>query len=412
MQLSKPLVEANIQLDTKKKINENILLLVLAAINFTHIMDFVIIAPLNPFLKEVFQINTRQFGFLMSAYTLSAGIFGFLAFFFIDQFDRRKALIFLYCGFALSNFLCALANSFEFFMATRIFAGAFGGVLGALVLSVVGDAVPPERRGRATGVIMSAFSAASIVGIPIGLYFAEIFSWHAPFILITVLSVIVLFFAYKYLPSMTGHLSKKAPLSPFDMLTSILSIENVRWAMAFMFVLMVAGFTVVPFLSDYMVKNMGIAKNNLRYVYLFGGLATAVSGPIIGRLADKFGKRKMFVIAAILSIMPMFLVTNLGHVEPWIAFAASTLFFIFFGGRFVPAMALLSSSVEPQNRGKFMSINSCVQSLSSSVSSFGAGLIILNTAKGELTNYNIVGYIAIIATIGAIIISYRVKQIS
>jgi len=118
------------------------------------------------------------------------------------------------------------------------------------------------------------------------------------------------------------------------------------------------------------------------------------------------------VIAASISIVPMLLVTNLQTVPHWVAYVASTLFFIFFGGRFVPAMALLTSSVEPHNRGKFMSINSCVQQLSSAFAAFGAGLIIINGTHGELLHFDIVGMIAVVATVACIFISYKVKQVS
>lgn len=395
-----------------KKLNEGLVLFILAAINFTHIMDFVIVAPLNPFLKEVFLIDTRQFGLLMSAYTLSAGVFGFLGFFFIDRFDRKKALLIFYAGFGLSNLLCALSESYYLFMAARVVAGAFGGIVASLVLSVVGDAIPQERRGKATGIVMSAFAAASIIGIPTGLYLSELFSWHAPFVLLTVLSAIVLTAVALFFPPMRGHLEKRSALPPLELLMSILSIRNVQWSLLFMVLLMLGGFTVVPFLSDYMVNNIGLPKQDLRYIYLFGGLGSVVTGPVVGKLSDKYGKQRVFIIAAIVSIIPMALITNLGQVAHWLVFSVSTLFFIFFGGRFVPAMAMITSSVEARNRGKFMSISSCVQQLSSALASFIGGIVIVNSVQGKLLHFDTVGYIAIAATLLCIIVSFKVKPVS
>src|SRR6185437_4289003 len=157
---------------TKPAVNENIVIVLLAAINFTHIMDFVIMAPLNPILKKEFGITTGEFSFLVAAYTLSAGVSGIISSFFIDRFDRKAAIITLYFGFVVSNLCCALAPDYAIFLISRVIAGFFGGILASLIFSVIGDVVPPQRRGKATGIVMSAFSAASVIGIPIGLHLA------------------------------------------------------------------------------------------------------------------------------------------------------------------------------------------------------------------------------------------------
>lgn len=147
--------------------SEKLLLFILAAIQFTNIVDFMIMMPLGPQLMRLFDISPRQFSLLVSAYTFSAGIFGFLAAFQIDKFDRKTALLFVYSGFLLGTFACALAPGYEWLIAARVFTGAFGGVLGALVLSVVGDTIPMERRATAMGLVTAAFSVASVFGVPL-----------------------------------------------------------------------------------------------------------------------------------------------------------------------------------------------------------------------------------------------------
>lgn len=395
-----------------KPINENLLLFILAAINFTHIMDFVIVAPLNPFLKEAFHITTREFGFLVASYTLSAGVSGFLAFFWVDKFDRRSVLLSLYLGFMLGNVLCALAPTFHLLVLARIVAGAFGGVMGAVLMSVVGDVVPPERRGKAMGIVMSAFSAASVIGIPLGLILTEKYSWHAPFILLSGLSLLVFVFMYFKLPSIKIHLKNAIVENPWDMLMSILKDVNVRWSLLFTVMIMLAGFTVVPYISDYMVFNVGLPKEDLRYIYLFGGIATVASGPLVGRLADMYGKQRVYCIVALLSIAPILLMTHLPVLSKPLIFVASTSFFIFFGGRFVPAIAIMTSSVEPRNRGKFMSINSSTQQLSNALATSIAGFVIYNSADGRLVGFGTVGVLASVFTVFSIFIAYRVKQVS
>jgi multidrug resistance protein len=408
------------------KINEGLLLFILAAINFTHIMDFVIMAPLGPILKEEFHIETKESSFLIAVYALSACLSSFIGTFFIDRFDRKKALMFLYLGFIISNLSCALSNSYHFLAISRIIAGGFGGIIGALVLAMVADAFPYERRGKATGIVMSAFSFASIIGIPIGLYLAANVTWQAPFVMLTVLSSAILLAAFFALPSMKGHM-RSFPLEnnpdksflqnklkkAYDLLASILGNPNLRWSLFFMVMVMLAGLTIVPFLSDYTVFNIGLdKKTELPLIYLFGGLATVITNPVIGKLSDKYGKQKMFMISAFLSLAPILVITNMGHHSVWVVLPVSVLFFIFFGGRFVPAMSMVTSSVDPKQRGSFMSINSSLMQLASFTATYGAGLVIQNSPSGELINFNYVGIFACAATLACVAISYRVKKVS
>ncbi len=392
--------------------NENLLLFLLAAINFTHIMDFVVMAPLSPILRNELSISSREFGFLLSSYTLSAAVSGIVGSFFIDKFDRKNALLVLYIGFIISNFACAVSINYETFMAARILAGAFGGIMGSVIFSIIGDTIPQERRGKATGIVMSAFSAASVIGIPTGLYLANHFNWHAPFYLLTILSILVLIPAWRLLPSIVSHLDNPDKNSTVKKIGTLLQTPNVRWSLLFMVLLMTAGLTIVPFLSDYLVQNVGLANEDLGLVYIFGGLATVVSGPLVGKLADKFGKQRVFVIAGIISIAPIYILTTLGPSSYPFILSMSTIFFIFFGARFVPAMSMMTSSVELRQRGSFMSISSSVQQMGSSMAVALAGLIITNNADGSLNSYNICGIVAIIATVFCILVSYKVKQVS
>lgn len=392
---------------------EKWIVFLLAIINFTHIVDFVMMAPLNPFLKEALSINSSEFGILVSSYTFSAAVAGFIAFFKFDAYDRRSALLFLYAGFILGNLLCAVAPGYKFFLLSRVLAGAFGGVLGVLVFSVIGDIIPPARRGKTTGIVMAAFSAASVLGIPIGLILAKSFDFHAPFIFLTVLSLIVYVFIWIKFPSLTvhrTHASKEGDRK--QLLRSFATNANVRYALLLTFCLMVAGFTVVPFISDYLVFNVGLDKENLLYTYFFGGLATAVSGPLVGKLADVYGKQKVFVIAALISVVPIYMMTVLPPLSLWFVIPCSTVFFICFGSRFVPAMTLVTSAVSPRERGSFMSINSTVQQFASSIAVVLSGIIIFNAPDGRMEYFWACGIVAVCFTFLSIAISYKVKEVS
>src|SRR3954463_6522451 len=173
---------------TPKPIHEGWLLAVLAAIQFTAVLDFIIIMPLGPQYMRVFSISPGQFGLIVSAYAISAGISGIAAGFFLDRFDRKRALLGLYAGFAVGTLFCALAQTYHLLVAARALAGAFGGVTGALLLAIVGDVIPEHRRGAAMGMVMSAFSIANICGVPLGLMLASGFNWHVPFFALAAIS--------------------------------------------------------------------------------------------------------------------------------------------------------------------------------------------------------------------------------
>ncbi|MBJ6118819.1 MFS transporter [Pontibacter sp. BT310] len=395
----------------KKEIREGLLIFTLAAIQFTHMMDFVIMMPLGPQLMRVFNISPSEFGLLVSAYTFSAAVAGFLSALFIDRFDRKHAMLGLYLGFTLGTLACALAPTFVMLLVARVLAGAFGGVLGALILAVIGDAIPEHRRGAATGKVMAAFSVASIAGIPVGLYLASISSWHAPFYLLAGLSFIVLLASFKLLPPMRGHLTNAVKQNPFLVLKEILQKRNLQWAMTLMVTLTMSGFLVVPFISPYMVANVGFSETELSYIYLFGGIATVFTSQWAGRLADKHGKHRVFIISAVLSIVPILLITNLPPVPHYVALIVSTVFFIFFGARFVPAMSLITSSVEPKLRGSFMSINSSVQQLSAGTAAFISGLIVAEGADGKLLYFGWDGVLACLVTLIAIWVVRHIKTV-
>ncbi|MBN8705101.1 MAG: MFS transporter [Bacteroidetes bacterium] len=391
-------------------LNEKLLIFILSAVQFTHIMDFVIIMPLGPQLMRVFSIDTQQFGLLVSSYTFSAGIFGFIGAFYLDKLDRKTALLWLYGGFTVGTLLCAVSPSYEFLLSARILTGAFGGVLGATVFSIIGDVIPYERRGTATGMIMSAFSVASVIGVPTGLFMASHFGWHSTFYLLAATSALVLWFGIIYLPSMKNHLGQEAiHKNVFKALIPVITNPNHIRAFALMSAMMFAGFSIIPFISPYMVFNAGMSESQLPYIYLAGGMFTFFTSPWVGRLSDRFGKQRVFFIAAVASLIPVMLVTILPPLPLFAILGVIIVFFITVNGRIVPAMAMITGAVEPRFRGSFMAINSSVQQLSSGFASLAAGLVIGTTATGALTNYWIVGLFAVATTVIAIVISKKLK---
>lgn len=367
----------------------------MAAIQFSHIVDFMILMPLGPQLMRMFNITPQAFGLLVSSYTFAAGISGFLASFFVDRFDRKSCLLFFYIGFAVSTLACAWAPSYEYLLIARCLAGMFGGVLGSLVLSIVSDAISYERRGSAMGIVMGSFSVASVMGVPFSLYLANKYSWHAPFIFLGLISFPVILLAMKYIPSMNAHVRKGGGHSPWDSIAHILRTPNQQLALVFMFCLVLGQFSVIPFLSPSFVANAGLREDQLPLIYLFGGLCSMVASPTVGRLADRFGKKKVFSASVLLSMIPLWVITHLHQQPVWLVLVVSSSFFIVMSGRMVPAMAMISSTATPEYRGSFMSISSAVQQLSAAIASWVAGVIIVGGEGGQLLNFEIVGYIAI-----------------
>ncbi|MBR9831524.1 MFS transporter [Acidiluteibacter ferrifornacis] len=391
---------------------ERALLLTLAVIQFSHITDFMILMPLGPTLMRAFDILPSQFALLVSAYTFSAGIFGFVGAFFIDRFDRKKMLIIMATGFALGTLACGFSSSYYLLLFTRAFTGSFGGILSALILSIIGDAVPNERRAGAMGLVMASFSLASVVGVPLGLYLATLSDWHFPFISLGVIALLTLIPIAKFIPTMNTHIVSRADReSPIAIVRNVLENKNQLYALLFGVIIMFSHFSVVPFISPYLVTNVGFSEKDITYIYLIGGGLTIFTAPLIGRLADRFGRLKIFVIAVIIVSFPIFFLTNLTEQPIWIVLLITSFFFVFGSGRMIPSTAMITSSVRPKNRGSFMSFNSACRQLTNGFAAYFGGLIITQGEDGLLHHYDWVGYIAIAMGILSIIIARKIKVV-
>jgi predicted MFS family arabinose efflux permease len=391
---------------------ELLLLLTLALIQFTHIMDFMIIMPLGRQLMNIFQINPQEFGFIVSSYNITAGIMGFLGAFFIDNFDRKKMLIVCYLGFLVGTFACAFAPDYYFLLSSRILTGAFGGLLSTLILSIVGDAIPESRRATAMGFVTAGFSLASIFGVPFGNFLATQFNWHAPFLFVGFMGIIISVMAWYSIPFMNAHITSKSQRpTPLVIIANVSKNINQRRALMLMGMLMLGQFTIIPYIAAYMESNVGFSQVQVTYIYLFGGLCTVFSSPLIGRLADRIGKKKVFNIFALLATIPLFLITQMGVIPIWIVLIITSMFFVVVTGRMIPAISMITSTALPKNRGSFMSFNSSVQQLSAGLAAFIGGAIVVENASGQLENYDIVGYIAIVSSLAAIYAASKIYSV-
>lgn len=369
------------------------LLFILAIIQFSHITDFVIMMPLGPQFIRVFNIQPSEFALLVSAYTLSAAFFSLSSAFFLDRYDRKKVLLGVYAGFLIGTGLCGVSQSFYQLLAARTVAGAFGGTVSTVTFAIVGDLVAPERRGRAMGILMAAFSVATVVGLPLGLAIGAHFGWHWVFLSIAFGGVPIAFLAMKVVPPVR----KKLPstVSVWREIGGILVDPGCLRGLAFIAAVMSAGFLVIPFLSPSLVSNVGILETELSFIYLFGGLCTFFTSQLIGLACDRYGHRRVFYFVASVSTIAFFVMTHLPVLPLWIAMGCSAFFMIFVSGRMVPTMAMLTGVVPASRRGSYLSLVTFTQQLFMGIGSFIAGRIVATDVQGKLLHYPRAGWAAI-----------------
>jgi predicted MFS family arabinose efflux permease len=392
--------------------NEKLILLILAIVQFTHIIDFMIIMPLGKQIMEIFAISPQQFSMIVSAYSFAAFGAGIIGAFLIDRYDRKQALLFAYIGFTVGTVACALSPNFELFLAARSFAGFFGGTIATLILSIIGDIIPYERRATAMGIIMTAFSVASVFGVPAGLFIAAEFGWKMPFYTVAGISVLGIIAISVLMPPIRIHLEKERTITnPFKNFAAILKESNQLRALLFTIILVLGHFTIIPFIAPYMQMNIGFSDSEIAYIYLFGGLSTIVALPLFGRLGDRFGNFNVFALASIGAIFSIWGITNLQPVAMYIAILVTTSYFIVASGRNVPATTMVTAVVKAENRGSFMSLRTSAQQLALALSSLIAGLIVTKDNDGALQDYDLVGYLAIGMSIVAVWMASKLKVV-
>lgn len=381
---------------------ERWLLFTLAGIQFTHILDFMIMMPLGPQFREIFSITDAQFGMLVSAYTLAAGVSGLAASTYVDRFGRKGLLLTLYGLFALATLACGLAQTYEFLMGARLAAGVFGGVLSAVSQTIVADVVPFERRGRAMAVVMSSFSFSTVAGVPLGLMMANHLGWHATFISIAALSGLLTLAAAATMPALRDHVAAAQARSMWSGISQVLADANHRRAFAFSLLLMSAGFSVIPYITLYMQSNVGVSSQDIPYIYLVGGAATLVSARWVGRLADHRGKVQVFSVLAVVLLVPLLGVTLMPRWPLPAVLVVSTLLFMVMSGRMIPGMAIVASAANPALRGTFMTLNSAVQSMAMGVAAFVGGHLISRGADGSVQGYWMAGLVGGACSLGSV----------
>lgn len=376
------------------------MIVIMALLQFTVVLDFMVMSPLGAMLIRILKISPSQFGWVVSAYAFSAAIAGIVAAGFADKFDRKKLLLFFYAGFVLGTLLCGIAPGYHFLLAARMITGIFGGVLLATNMAILTDLFPLEVRGRVMGYVQMAMSVSQIAGIPVGLYLANQFDWHMPFLMIVGLCLVVGIAIIRWMKPVTVHLRERASQKPLQHLLKTGTQRKYLRAFAATVFLSTGGFLMMPFSSAFLVRNVGITEKILPVVFIVAGAAGLITGPLIGKWSDKIGKFRMFIAGSMLATIMVLVITHLSVTPLWQVLILNTIMYTAVFSRMIPSQALISGIPDMKDRGAFMSINSSVQQLGGGIASAVGGWIISTNAGGMLVNYDILGYV----TIGAFVI--------
>jgi multidrug resistance protein len=383
---------------------------ILTFLQFTIVLDFMILSPLGALLTESLRMPAPRFGLVMAVYAWSAGISGLLAAAFADRFDRKKLLLFFYAGFLVGNLLCGVATSYHFLLVARVITGLFGGVIASIALAIITDLFPPQVRGRVMGIVQTAFSAAQVLGIPLGLILSNRWGWHAPFLLIAAVSTAVGVVIVLRLRPIDAHLSLQRESNPLVHVVRTVRRRDYLRAFAFTTVLATGGFMLMPFASVFLQKNLGIPIAQLWKIYAVTGLFTVVTGPMVGRLSDRVGKYAVFCAGTTLTMVMVAIYTHLGLTPLAGVMAVNVLLFIGVTTRIISAQALITSVPEPASRGAFMAVNSATQQLSGGLAAAVAGLVVKQPAQGQLQNYDILGYVVLVAMVLGMAMLYPIQR--
>ncbi len=392
------------------KRNEIVLLMILALVQFTNIVDFMIVMPLGPVLKKLWSIDSTQFSRIVSVFSIGAFISSMAGLAYVDRFDRKKVLLIVYAGFTIGTFLCGLSTNYNQLLGARFLTGLFGGIGGSTVLSMVGDYVAPQRRGQAMGILMTGFALASVLGVPGGLWLAGQFQWHTPFMVLGFICMVVFILAVFIVPTFTDHLKDGViKQKMWTILKQVFNEKNKRWALLLSSLLIMSHFSIIPFLTDFFTYNIGVNyKTDVPLIYITGGLCTVVCSPLVGKLSDKYGRVPIYTILT-LAMGPLLSIPNMHTNNLWILMPVTSTLFIFSGTRLVVGNAQVTSTVLSKERGSFLIVNSSIQQLSTGIIAAIGGAIVTNDSAKKVIDYPILGIIGAVLAILALIVFRKIK---
>jgi predicted MFS family arabinose efflux permease len=382
----------------------------LTFLQFSVILDFMILSPLGAMLMPQLSITPAQFGLVVSVYAFSAGASGLLAAGFVDRFDRKRLLLVFYGGFVAGTLMCGLVRTYGFLLFARMVTGLFAGVLGSTVFAITTDLFPYQLRGRVMGILQTAFAASSVAGLPLALALSNRWGWNAPFLLIVGVATLVGVAAMRYLRPIDAHLQLHPDRSPLHHFLHTVSMPRYLQGFAASALLATGGFILMPYMSAFLVNNLGIEFGRLPLVYMVTGACSIATGPLIGRAADAVGKFLVFSFGCAATITMVLIYTHLGVTPLGLVILVNSLLFVGVSSRMISASALISAIPDPADRGSYMSISSSVQQVSGGLAAILGGLIVSETGTGALEHFDVVGYVLVGTTLVTLVMMYFISR--
>ena len=389
---------------------QKIIIFLLAILQFTIVLDFMILAPLGDILMKSMNMSTKQFGTVVSAYAISACISGIFAAGFADKFDRKKLLLFFYAGFILGTYFCAISYNYETLFIARIITGLFGGVIGSISMAIITDIFSINQRGKVMGFVQMAFGGSQILGIPIGLVLANYWSWHATFYMVLILAFILGIALVIKLKPLTEHLKLINNKNALQHLLQTIKKKDYRIGFLATALLSMGGFLIMPFSTAFIVNNIHIAQSQVAIIFFFTGIFSIIIMPIVGKLSDKFDKLMIFGIGTIIAIVMVVIYTHLSPVPIWLVIIVNIVLFIGIMSRMVPATALNSAVPDAYDRGAYMSINSSLQQFAGGIAALFSGLVVVQKSKNSpIENFDVLGYVMVVLMLMCFYFVYKVN---
>ncbi|MCY1035010.1 MFS transporter [Corallococcus sp. BB11-1] len=381
-----------------RTVSERAVVLLIGAVQFVNILDFVMVMPLGPDFAKGLGIESSHIGTIGGSYTAAASVAGLVGGYMLDRFDRRKALAVCMLGLVAATAAGGLSTGLSTLLLTRVCAGLFGGPATALSLSIIADLIPAERRGRALGAVMASFSVASVLGVPMALKVAEVGGWRLPFFAVAALGLVVATAALLLLPPVRGHLGQGgAARAPG--VGALLGRTDVQLSYLMTALVMMSGFIVIPNISAYLQQNLGYPRDRLWFLYFVGGIVSFVTLRLTGPLVDRFGSFRVGTAGVLLAACA----TYVGFISypAWLPIPLVFMGFMLAMGMRNVAYNTLTSRV-PDNpvRARFMSLQSATQHMASALGAFLSSRLLMDLPDGTLGGMGTIAWVSIGLSLG------------
>jgi predicted MFS family arabinose efflux permease len=364
-------------------LSERNVIVIVSAIQFINILDFMMVMPLGPDFAEALNISPSHIGIVGGAYTAAAAVSGFVGSFFLDRFDRRIALTWALSGLVVGTLAGGFAQNLTTLILARVLAGIFGGPAASLSLAVVADVIPPERRGKAMGIVMGSFSLASVFGVPAGLELAHWGNWQTPFFALGSVGAFTAVLANRLLPDLKLHFDASGKSKPRMPIRALLTRGPVVISYLMALSIMVAAFLIIPNIATYVQINLDYPRHKMGLLYMAGGIVSFFSMRIVGVLTDKKGA----IFTALIGTGIFLTVIFVGFFH-YLSFLPVFVIFIFFmlgmTTRSVSFQTFTSKVPSPNERAGFLSIQSTVQHLGCAIGAFLSSHFLYETSDGKL----------------------------